>query len=613
MQKVSKTRVLFPIGAKLVIIISALLLVSLGAVIFMVSVLSTQDVQLKAEDNNYTVNWRAGSQAEGFIRSARSMALLYLDMRDQIPPETSRFQEMELNFFRLNQNIAAISVGDNVILNRQFLLSKNLEADDVKTWFDSDLSATPDIIRFYNASPHFQLSLITEVFVRQGKAGDETVKMLLAPDELAESFGTGTNTSFIVSGSGDVLLHPDSDLVLGGANFSSLPIVAIMRQEGDGDRRQISYTDASGRRYFGAYYNLPGTDMTAITIIPEDVVFEAVRAITLQNIFLTGVVLFIAILFVWFFSKTISSPVRALAGAALRIEGGEFEVDLKPMTRDELGLLTESFVKMSGALNVFGRFTNKDIAIRAMRGEIKPGGRSKYATIFFSDIRSFTEKSEKFTNTFGDEASDHIVMWLNNYFTSMVDCVEQTHGAVDKFIGDGIMAHWGTAYTAGTTVADACNCIRAALMMRTALVEINALRSKDDPENAEIRIGCGIDSGLVTAGQIGSEQRMEYTVIGDPVNLANRTEALNKPFGTDILITENTWELTGDQFITEEMPPVTVKGKEKPVRMFAVINFLDGDGPQTLAEVRELLGIPTPDISKADSDAEEKKYKIQDY
>jgi adenylate cyclase len=103
---------------------------------------------------------------------------------------------------------------------------------------------------------------------------------------------------------------------------------------------------------------------------------------------------------------------------------------------------------------------------------------------------------------------------------------------------------------------------------------------------------------------------MEYTVIGDPVNLASRTEALNKPLGTDILITENTWKLIGNHLITEEMPPVKVKGKEKPVRLFAVVNIKNAPGPQTLGEVRQLLGIAAPDLSQVDTNAEERKYKI---
>jgi adenylate cyclase len=201
-------------------------------------------------------------------------------------------------------------------------------------------------------------------------------------------------------------------------------------------------------------------------------------------------------------------------------------------------------------------------------------------------------------------------MWLNNYLTRMVDCIEKTGGVVDKFIGDGIMAHWGTAFTTGNTATDAGNCIKAALMMRPALAELNSRQSKDGPVDSGIRIGCGINTGVVTAGQIGSEQRMEYTVVGDPVNLASRAEALNKPLGTDILITEDTWELVKDAFITEEMPPVKVKGKEKPVRIFAVINSKDADGPKTLAEVRTLLGIPVPDTNKVNINAEETKYEI---
>ncbi|MDR0402048.1 MAG: HAMP domain-containing protein [Treponema sp.] len=605
-----------------------MVLVSLGTVTLLVSVISTQDVQRTAEDNNFTVNRRAGSQAENSFKSLQTAVSLYLEVRSRNEELGDSDPELDSYFFGQNRNIALVAVtgGDGrrgLIFNEQFFLSNEIDAEKAESYIESN-SALPVSAEgktlFFNASPDFGVPLVTMVFTRRqgsgsaalqsGPSGVEAITVLFSSDELSESFGTGGNSSYIISETGEVLVHTDSDLVLGGANFSALPIVETMQKEGD-NNRQVSFT-YEGVDYFGAYYRIPRMSAAVFTTIPHSIVFEAVQSVTRQNLFLTAAVLFIAILFVWLFSKTISTPVGVLAGAALQIEQGQFELNLRPKTHDELGLLTESFGKMSSALGVFGRFTNRDIAVRAMRGEIKPGGLPKHATIFFSDIRNFTEKSENFTRAFGEEASNRIVMWLNEYFTRMVDCVEKTGGVVDKFIGDAVMAHWGTAFTAGSPEKDAFNCVTAALMMRKALMEINAKRAKNDPGNPEIRIGCGINTGIVTAGQIGSEQRMEYTAIGDPVNLASRTEALNKPLGTDILITEDTWGLVGDKLVTEEMPPVTVKGKARPVRMFAVINFLNAEnGPKTLSELRNLLGIPAPDISKVDTDAEEQKYKIQ--
>jgi adenylate cyclase len=173
------------------------------------------------------------------------------------------------------------------------------------------------------------------------------------------------------------------------------------------------------------------------------------------------------------------------------------------------------------------------------------------------------------------------------------------------------MAHWGTAYTAGSPAKDAFNGVKAALMMRKALIQLNRNRKPGDLGDPPISIGCGLNTGIVTAGQLGSDLRMEYTVIGDPVNLASRIESLNKPLGTDILISEDTWNLVRHFFITEEMPSVTVKGKEKPVRIFAVINHVSvTSGPKTLNEVRQLLGIDPPDALAAVVNEEEKKYKI---
>ena len=131
-----------------------------------------------------------------------------------------------------------------------------------------------------------------------------------------------------------------------------------------------------------------------------------------------------------------------------------------------------------------------------------------------------------------------MVEFLNEYISRMVNCVNVTRGVVDKFIGDAIMAVWGAPVSYGNDTQHAIDC---ALMMRNELIAFN--RGRGGAKRPIIHIGCGINTGEVLAGQIGSEERMEYTVIGDAVNLASRIEALNKPFGTDILISEDAYRL----------------------------------------------------------------------
>ena len=250
----------------------------------------------------------------------------------------------------------------------------------------------------------------------------------------------------------------------------------------------------------------------------------------------------------------------------------------------------------------FSKFTNKTIAQKAASGELSLGGENRTATIFFSDIRSFTAMSEKMQ-------PHEVVEFLNAYMTRMVDCVNKTGGVVDKYIGDAIMAVWGAPESSGSPAADALHAVTAALMMRDSLARFNSERAAKGL--APVRIGCGINSGPVVAGQIGSEERMEYTVIGDAVNLASRTEALNKPFATDILITENTYSLIKEKIIAAEMPGVHVKGKTEAIKMFAVINLCGRDGAKSIADVRKLIGTVAPDLSKVHTDDEEKKYNIQ--
>ena len=188
----------------------------------------------------------------------------------------------------------------------------------------------------------------------------------------------------------------------------------------------------------------------------------------------------------------------------------------------------------------------------------------------------------------------------------MVRCVNETNGIVDKFIGDAVMATWGAALSKGN---DAENAVNGALLMREALLKFNIGRGSGG--KPIIQIGCGINYGPVIAGQIGSEERLEYTVIGDAVNLASRVETLNKPFGTDILITSDLYHKVESIFQVERMQAIKVKGKEEPQIIYAVLGRKDNPNcPQNLEELRTKLGIQFDPNKLVNVEAKEKKFEM---
>jgi adenylate cyclase len=440
--------------------------------------------------------------------------------------------------------------------------------------------------------------LVTRQFVeRNGALPWESVEW----KPLREFYESGAWTSYLKDSSGKIVVHPAQEEQGKIENFAA-PV-------------------------FSTESAVPALGASVVTFIPREVVFEGIDATTRRNIYFAVGVLSFTILFVWFFSGRLSEPLERLRDAVQKIDDGYYNIALKPEGNDETELLTEHVVSMSRVLVNFERFTNKYVARRARKGELPFGGAVKQATIFFSDIRSFTAISEAMD-------ADDVVRFLNGYMDRMVSCVMASGGAIDKFIGDAVFAHWGAVDTTGTPESDAAAALRSALMMRASLASFNITRGSR--RRPVIRIGMGLNSGTVVAGQIGSGDRVEFTIIGDAVSLADRTETFNKPFGTEILITENTRRLAGEKFIYEKMPALK-NGDGSEINLYAVVNFADGEeaeeaiaslnkmndideevsrrclgreGPQNLAQVRELFGIPAPDLDAIDTGEEEKKYRL---
>lgn len=192
-------------------------------------------------------------------------------------------------------------------------------------------------------------------------------------------------------------------------------------------------------------------------------------------------------------------------------------------------------------------------------------GKKQFCSIFFSDIRDFTTISESLT-------PEDLVTALNNYFTHMVKIIINNHGIVDKFIGDAIMGVYGAPISAGN---DAANSVKACFEMIEALKLFNDEMTAKGKIN--FKIGMGISSGDVIAGNIGSEQKMDYTVIGDPVNLASRLEGLTKVYKVPVIISEFTYEKISDSYYARELDLIRVKGKLKPTAIYQPFDKLSSE------------------------------------
>ncbi|HUX41778.1 MAG TPA: adenylate/guanylate cyclase domain-containing protein [Rectinemataceae bacterium] len=607
-----RKRVKYPLVVKLIGIVTIIVMVSMATITGLSSYFFSENSRAQAEESNLTMSQVLASQVEAKVNSVLSSALSLLDVLRESGGSRALEKTTVADYFDRNAEIAYLAVpGQRDVVNRKFFTANELEpgivAPFIKSKADLIERARGGETLVCNASVSLGIPAAA-LFAPYRDLGTRNAMIVLFSTEEFETIVRTSSTalSYVVGFDGSLIVHPDFDLVKGGVSYADKELVKRLLTS-PADNMMIRYRDTDKKEYLGAFRKLSVGSLAVTSSTPTALVYRAAGDLTRRNLYLTGIVLLFSILAVWFFARTMSRPVLKLVKASSLIEGGHFELDMKSETQDELGLLTESFVQMGRGLaerervkETFGKFVNKTIAEQALKGRLELGGTRKTATIFFADIRSFTAISEKLS-------PEAVVEFLNDYMTRMVTCIDKTGGVVDKFIGDAIMGVWGAPASAGSPKEDALAALRAMIMMRYALVDFNAGRGGED--RPLIHNGCGVNTGPCIAGQIGSVERMEYTVIGDAVNLASRIEALNKPFGTDILISEYTYDLVKDEVIVEAMPAIKVKGKTDPLTIYAVVKLKGGEGPETLAELRSFLGIAPPG-NRVDVDKEEVKYEI---
>ena len=322
-----------------------------------------------------------------------------------------------------------------------------------------------------------------------------------------------------------------------------------------------------GERFLGEKFSLSESFPQFQVLVQKSVDQELESYLVLRKnlliIFLVNIIGFGVVVFK--IARDISRPVSELTKATQEVEGGNLLYKLPVGGDDEMGLLMRSFDHMVADLsekekirNLLGKVVSREIAEELLTSDIELGGEEKYVTILFSDIRGFTNACE-------GEKPHRILDLLNIYLTEVADIIEENQGVVDKFIGDAVMALFGAPIQ---REHDAQNAVNSALAMESMLGHLNVRLEKKGYAN--INIGIGIHSGIVVAGNMGSESRLNYTVIGDNVNLSARLEGLTKFYGVSTIVSESTKNHCPHHFLYLDC--VQVKGKNEHVQIFSPLS-----------------------------------------
>lgn len=315
------------------------------------------------------------------------------------------------------------------------------------------------------------------------------------------------------------------------------------------------------RNRAGVVVGALGVDVRA-----EDVL-ERLAVIRWSLLTALGASITLAVILSFALAGRVSRPLLAVRNTVERIGQGDFDARVHLKTRDEFGQVAQAINRMAVELKerdelkgAFARYVSKDVMDEILQsgGELTLQGMRRKVTVLFSDIRNFTTFAE-------GHSPEEVVGFLNEYFESMIDVIFRNKGMLDKFLGDGLMVLFGAPLDDGE---QEINAVRAAVEMQQELRRLSCKWLQD--LHAEIRVGIGVHTGQAIVGNVGSDKRMEYTAIGDTVNVASRLETSTKVVGVPILVSETTFESVRERFPFEDRGAISVKGRNAPIAVYSV-------------------------------------------
>jgi adenylate cyclase len=483
-----------------------------------------------------------------------------IDRRKQ-PPEGSDFEYSE----------------DGTIVNRKYLTDLSYDPR-LRPWYlqgeNAHETSWTNVYLYPKTSMYF-ISCVTPVYDKKNKflgvfALDVRLDNL---QRFIENYKISKNGMiYFVNNKGDLLVFPkiknnviEPKARLRNLSDFTMPWLVKSLQYYNKTGQQRFKLNYNGETYLFSYKPLPFLNeygWYVVVVVPRSDFtrdLELLHSISLGTNFLT---FSLAIMLLLILVNRFVKPIRYLVRETEKIKNFDLDDEIKIHSRiKEVLSLRDAIISMKSGLRAFQKYVPKSLVKKLIETneDTRVGGVKKPLAIFFSDIRNFATIAEMMD-------PDLLMIHLDEYFEHLSYIITEAHGTIDKYIGDSMMAFWGAPYAFEKPVYYAA---LAAIRCQKKLIELNKSWSKQGKPVLLTRIGIHFGDAIV--GNLGSSERFNYTAIGDVVNTANRLEALNKNYGTKIIVSHEVYQLIKDDFILCMIDWVTVRGKMNSGRIYELI------------------------------------------
>jgi adenylate cyclase len=478
----------------------------------------------------------------------------------------------------------------------------------VRTVNSAKVAYDPRLRLWYEGAKNSESLYWTDVYIfyHGGKEGITVASPITAPsgkvlgvfgldidlDEIShflETLKIGENgVAFIFNDKNEVVAYPGVSRTIkeenGGlrpVHIEELGISSVMRalRECQQKGKNKCVIESEGQKYLASFQDFPASfraKWKVGVVAPEDDFTGGAKEEMRDSLLIFSGILLISVFLAMLVSRSISKPIKLLTREAERIKN--FHLDDKITIRSyirEIQVMSNAIAAMKSGLQAFRRYVPAELVRQLISTgeEARLGGHKRVLTIFFSDIAGFTTIAEGL-------APEELMLHLSEYFDEFTQILSDQHGTVDKYIGDGIMAFWGAPVPDDNHAFHACS---AALSCQERLRNLN--RKWADNGLCPLPTRIGISTGETVVGNVGSSERINYTVMGDNVNLSSRLEGVNKLYGTQIIVSRATYEAVADKFWFRPLDIVAVKGRSEGTVIYELMMRRGEEDSEPIAEL----------------------------